>query len=90
MTMAIWTGSISPTGSALKTGGPDGGARVSFDIPEDGMAAYLELVLMRGKPLIISVCEADEPVPFDEPDDRKAQAEDARARMALVEDEIPF
>lgn len=68
MRMALWTGSISPTGSALKTGGPDGGARVSFDIPEDGMAAYPELVLMRGKPLRISVVVDDGPLPFEESD----------------------
>lgn len=45
--------SIPPIMSGIKTGGD--GMRVQFDIPETDMAEAVELLMMRGKVLIITV-----------------------------------
>lgn len=89
MTMATFYASLPHIGGAIKLHG-EGGLRLTLDVSESDVPEALQLALMRGKNLLVTVSIADERVPFDEPDDRKVQAEDARARLTIVEDEIPF
>lgn len=51
-----FTASIAPLQSAIKIAS-DGGARVSFDIPESEMPAIVRLVLYRGRSIKITVEE---------------------------------
>ena len=51
--IATFIATIPPIQSALRTGGD--GMRVQFDVPETEMGEALQLVLMRGKVLRITV-----------------------------------
>lgn len=75
---AEWTGCISPTGSAIKAGSPDGGGRVTLDVPETGMDAFAALLAMRGLPLRIVVEVADDVYPPDDVHDRDVDDERGR------------
>ncbi len=59
--MIKFFGSISTSKSALRRSGSiEGGASVTFDIPESGMAAYKQLCDAVGKPLLVAVRILDE------------------------------
>ena len=53
MTTATFRASIPQIMSGIKTGGD--GMRVQFDIPESDMGQAVELLLMRGKVLKVTV-----------------------------------
>lgn len=50
---ATFRASIPPIMSGIKAG--DDGMRVQFDIPESDMPEAIKLIMMRGKPLVITV-----------------------------------
>lgn len=62
MAKAKWTGNIATTSGSLKTGGADGGGRVTFDIPEDAMADVWDLLRqMRWSAVRITIEDDDMP-----------------------------
>ena len=54
--------SIAPLDSGIKVG--QSGARVQIDIPESEMPSIVRLLLMRGKPLKITVEEVSESLSY--------------------------
>lgn len=86
-----FTASIPHTGSAIKIHG-EAGMRITLDVDEQGLPDALALVTMRNVALRITVEPMDGA--HGEPDNERAQAEDARARTDMVParmgDEIPF
>lgn len=51
-----WLGAIADTTTALRASGAlDGGGRVQIDVPENQMAAWVNLLTMRNKQLIITI-----------------------------------
>lgn len=60
-------GSIADTSTAIKVSGAREGLRLTLDIPETDIDAYLPLVALRGYPLRITI-EIDSHAPLTLPD----------------------
>lgn len=55
--VATFPAAIPPTESAIKFSG-DGGARLTLDVGEANMGAFVPVLAMRGKRLMVTITEA--------------------------------
>lgn len=61
MDAVTWLGAIAATTGAVKSGGADGGGRVTIDIPDDAFATIVgSLIALRGRPIRVALVADDE------------------------------
>ena len=63
MNRVTWLGNIATTTGAVKSGGADGGGRVTLDIPDDAFADIVaDLIALRGVAVRVTIVADDAPV----------------------------
>ena len=68
MDAVTWLGNIAATTGAIKSGGADGGGRVTLDIPDNAFAGIVaQLIALRGRTVRVAIVADD--AKADPPDD---------------------
>lgn len=60
MDAVTWLGNIAATSGAVKSGGADGGGRVTLDIPDNAFGGIVAaLIALRGRPVRVAIVADD-------------------------------